>query len=188
LATERKASFVREREEEFTLRYDALYRWAYRLTNDSVEAEDLLQDCYVAFVSTNRNALIENLDGYLRRMLAYLLRSKRRREARYNLCQLNEAYEIESAINVLAAIEEQERQQAIRHQLRLIYNFAKDPSTPVGRTKAGRIFILRLYENKSGNEVAKLTRSTREAINWWVRVARLEVKKRYQFELHSTQL
>ena len=106
LVTDKKALAVRQREEAFTLGYDALYRWACRLTSDALEAEDLLQDCYVAFVSTNTNAFIENLDGYLRRMLAYMLRSKRTREARHNLAQLEEAYELEGGINVLAEIEE----------------------------------------------------------------------------------
>jgi RNA polymerase sigma factor (sigma-70 family) len=181
LATDKRALAVREREDAFTLRYDALYRWACRLTGDTLEAEDLLQDCYVAFVSTNTNAMIGNLDGYLRRMLAYMLRSKRAREARHNMAQLEEADELEGGINVLAEIEERERQDAIKRQLRLIYNFAKRRNTPLGRTKAGKIFILRYYENKSGSEVAKLTGSTRGSVNQWVRIARQEIQKRYRF-------
>ncbi len=173
---------VRQREEAFTLRYDALYRWACRLTGDTLEAEDLLQDCYVAFVSTNTNAFIENLDGYLRRMLAYMLRSKRTREVRHNMAQLEEA-ELEGGIDVLAAIEERERQDAIKRQLRLIYVLQNCRNTPLGRTKAGRIFILRYYENKSGSEVAKLTGSTRGSVNQWVRIARQEIQKRYRFNL-----
>lgn len=163
------------------MRYDALYKWACRLTNNSTDAEDVLQDCFVAFVTTNRDELIENVDGYLRRMLAYMLAGKRRMDARFNLYQIEEAYQIESGMNVLAEIEERERQHAIRRQLRLIYNFAKRRNNPVGRTKAGKIFILRLYENKSGGQVARLTGSSRGAVDQWVRIARLEIQKRYQF-------
>lgn len=166
------------------MRYDALYKWACRLTSNSTDAEDLLQDCFVAFVTTNRDELIENIDGYLRRMLAYMLAGKRRMDARFNLYQIEEAYEIESGMNVLAEIEERERQYAIRRQLRLIYNFARRRNNPVGRTKAGKIFILRLYENKSGREVAQLTGSSRGAVDQWVRIARLEIQKRYQFNAH----
>ena len=173
---------MRQRQEAFTLRYDALYRWACRLTNDPVEAEDLLQDCYVAYVSTTTNAVIENVDGYLRRMLVYMLRSKRMRQARFNFAPLDEAYGIDGGINVLAEMEERERQDAIQRQLKVIYNFAKRKNTPLGRTKAGKIFILRYYQNKSGSEVAELTGSTRGAVDQWVRLARLEIRQRYRFE------
>ena len=170
---------MRQRQEAFTLRYDALYRWACRLTEDPIEAEDLLQDCYVAFVSTNTNTCIENLDGYLRRMLAYMLRSKRTREARYTIAELDEAHHIQGGTNVLAEIEERERQEDIARQLKLIYNFAKRRNTVLGRTKAGKIFILRYYENKSGSEVANLTGSTRGAVDQFVLIARREIKKRF---------
>jgi len=181
LATEKKTLVVRQRQEAFTSRYNTLYRWACRLTDDPVEAEDLLQDCYVAFVSTNTNARIENLDGYLRRMLAYLLRNKRTKEARYTVAELDEAHHIQGGVNALAEIEERERQHAIQRQLRLIYNFAKNRRTRLGRTKAGRIFILRYYENKSGSEVARLTGSTRGSVDSLVRIARQEIKKQYRF-------
>jgi len=176
LSTEKKTLVVRQRQDAFTLRYDALYRWACRLTGDPIEAEDLLQDCYVAFVSTNTNARIENLDGYLRRMLAYMLRSKRTREARYPVAELDEANHIQGGMNVLAEIEERERQEDIKRQLRLIYNFA---NTVLGRTKAGKVFICRYYENKSGKEVANLTGSTRGAVDQFVLIARREIKRRF---------
>jgi DNA-directed RNA polymerase specialized sigma24 family protein len=152
------------------------------LTRDLVEAEELLQDCYVAYVGTPTTAVIENVDGYLRRMLAYILRHKRTREARVKFASLDEAFQVESGKNVLAEIEEGERQLAIQRKLRLIYNFAKRRNSPLGRTKAGKIFILRYYENKSGSEVAALTGSTRGAVNQWVRIARLEIQKRYDFD------
>jgi len=149
------------------------------LTQNPIEAEDLLQDCYVAFVSTNTNTGIENLDGYLRRMLAFMLRNKRTKEARYKVAELDEAHHIQGGGNALAEIEEVERQHAIQRQLRHIYNFANNRRTALGRTKAGRIFILRYYENKSGSEVAKLTGSTRASVDSLVRIARQEIKKRY---------
>lgn len=182
MATEKKALAVRQREKAFTIRYEALYRWACRLTNDPIEAEDLLQDCYVAYVSTHTTAIIENLDGYLRRMLSNMLRSKRMKEARLTVAELDEAYQIEGGMSALAQIEEQERQEAINRQLRLIYNFAKRRNNPIGRTKAGKIFIMRFYENKSGSEVARLIGSSRGAVDQWVRIARKEIRRRYRFK------
>ena len=182
MRADKKPIAVRRREEAFTLRYDALYRWACLLTGDLVEAEDLLQDCYVAYVSSTTNVVIANLDGYLRRMLAYMLHSKRIRHARFTYESLDEAYDLQDRVNVLAQIEERERQEAMQLQLKRIYNFARRKNTPLGRTKAGKIFILRYYQNKSGNEVARLTGSTRGAVDQWVRIARLEIRKRYRFE------
>ena len=71
---------MRQREEAFMSRYDALFRFAYSLTNDRAEADDLLQDCYALFVSANRNAPIEDLDTYLRRMLSNLRQSNLMRQ------------------------------------------------------------------------------------------------------------
>ena len=150
------------------------------MTGDPVEAEDLLQDCYVAFVSANTSTSIENLDGYLRRMLSNMLKSRRVREARYSIAELNEANEIASGISVIAEIEERERQEAIKRQLRTIYNYARRRNTLLGRTKAGKMFILRYYENKSGSEVANLTGSTRGSVDQFVLMARREIKRRFR--------
>ena len=152
---------------------------------DPIGAEDLLQDCYVAFVSANTNTYIENLDGYLRRMLSNMLKSRRAREARYNVAELEDAYEIASGPSVVAEMEERERQDAIKRQLRSIYNYAKCRNTVLGRTKAGRIFNVRYYENKSGIEVANLIGSTRGSVDQFVLIARREIKKRFRPEIGS---
>jgi DNA-directed RNA polymerase specialized sigma24 family protein len=111
-----------------------------------------------------------------------MLRSKRTREARYTIAELDEAHHIQGGMNVLAEIEERERQEDIARQLKLIYNFAKRRNTVLGRTKAGKIFILRYYENKSGSEVAHLTGSTRGAVDQFVLIARREIKKRFRLK------
>jgi hypothetical protein len=80
VATNKDDVAIRKREEAFMSRYDALFRWAYSLTNDRAEAEDLMQDCYALFVSANINPLIEDLDAYLRRMLSNLRQSNLMRQ------------------------------------------------------------------------------------------------------------
>ena len=182
METDKRALDVHQREEAFILRYDALFRWACLLTNDPVEAEDLLQDCYVAFVSTNTNTVIENLDGYLRRMLSNLQRSNRMREARHVIAELEQPCDIEAGVDVLAQMEERERQQEIKRQVKVIYDCANCPNTALGRTKGGKIFILRYYQRKIGSEVARLTGSTLGAVHQWVRVARHEIRKRHRFK------
>jgi len=180
LATEKKTLVVQQRQEAFASRYTKLYLWACSMTGDPIEAEDLVQDCYVAFVSANTNTSIENLDGYLRRMLSNMLKSRRVREARHSIAELNEANEIASSISVIAEIEERERQDAIKRQLRRIYNYATRRNTVLGRTKAGKMFILRYYKNKSGSEVATLTGSTRGSVDQFVLMARQEIKRRFR--------
>lgn len=84
MATDKEDFAMRQREKAFASQYDALYRFACSLTDDPAEAETLVQDCYVFFVTANTNAPIEDLDGYLRRMLSNILRSNRIRQARFS--------------------------------------------------------------------------------------------------------
>src|SRR5882724_29677 len=72
-----------KREELFTERYERLLVWALRLTNQHrPSAEDLVQDAFIQFV-LGRTSLeeIENIDGYLRRMLRYMQLSRMSRNA-----------------------------------------------------------------------------------------------------------
>src|SRR5687768_15072463 len=71
------------REQLFTERYESLLAWALRLTNQQQEAaEDLVQDAFVQFM-LGRTGLeqIENIDGYLRRMLRYMHAARMSRQA-----------------------------------------------------------------------------------------------------------
>ena len=70
------------REQLFTERYESLLAWAMRLTSDRAAAEDLVQDAFVQFM-LGRTGLeqIENIDGYLRRMLRYMHSSRMSRQA-----------------------------------------------------------------------------------------------------------
>src|SRR5215510_10464287 len=74
-----------KREQLFTERYESLLAWALRLTNHQREAaEDLVQDAFVQFkLGRTRLEEIENVDGYLRRMLRYMHFSKLNRSAQH---------------------------------------------------------------------------------------------------------
>ena len=69
---------------------------------------------------------------------------------------MDEANHIHSDMNVLGAIEERERQEDVKRQLRVIYNFAKRRNTVLGRTKAGKIFIKRYYEIRAARRLPML--------------------------------
>ena len=74
-----------KRERLFTERYGSLLAWAMRLTNNEREAaEDLVQDAFVQFVlGRSRLEEIENIEGYLRRMLRYMNVSRLSRSAQH---------------------------------------------------------------------------------------------------------
>src|SRR5687768_13227944 len=71
-----------DREQLTTERYEALRASALRSTNRYYEAVDLVQDAFVQFM-LGRTGLeqIENIDGYLRRMLRYMRASRMSRQA-----------------------------------------------------------------------------------------------------------
>ena len=73
-----------EKREQLSIeRYQSLLAWALRLTNQHLEAaQDLVQDAFVQFM-LGRTGLeqIENIDGYLRRMLRYMHVSRMSRQA-----------------------------------------------------------------------------------------------------------
>jgi len=71
-------------EELFLARYRTLRAWAQRLTGgDAARAEDLVHDAFVQFTLSRPDlARVENLDGYLYRMLRNLNISQARRAAR----------------------------------------------------------------------------------------------------------
>src|SRR5947207_1004350 len=73
------------RERLFTERYQDLLVWALRLTHqDRESAEDLVQDAFIQFVlGRSRLEEIENIDGYLRRMLRYMHCSRTSRSAQH---------------------------------------------------------------------------------------------------------
>jgi len=74
-----------KRERLFTERYESLLAWAMRLTkNQRDAAEDLVQDAFVQFVlGRSRLEEIENVEGYLRRMLRYMHISRLSRSAQH---------------------------------------------------------------------------------------------------------
>ena len=71
-------------EEVFLARYGSLRAWAMRLTGgDAARAEDLVHDAFVHFTLARPDlARMQNLDGYLYRMLRNLNTSQMRRAAR----------------------------------------------------------------------------------------------------------
>lgn len=163
-----------KREQLFTERYESLLVWAMRLTNQQRDAaEDLVQDAFVQFVlGRTRLEEIENIDGYLRRMLRYMNVSRLNRSAQhlheaalsvadYDSCQLG-----------WTAIEPPRRMQAFEelHQI-CSYACARKESS-----RAGSVLILRFFHDYFPTEIAGILNSSRHCVDQWQRLARREVK------------
>src|SRR2546423_8410534 len=162
------------REQLFTERYEGLLAWALRLTNhDRESAEDLVQDAFVQFVlGRSRLEEIENIDGYLRRMLRYMHCSQMSRSAQHLHETALSLADYDSLRLGLTAIEPPRRMQASEELYRICaYACSRKESS-----KAGSVLILRFFHNYFPSEIASVLNSSRTCVDQWQRVARREAK------------
>ncbi|HKN82065.1 MAG TPA: sigma-70 family RNA polymerase sigma factor, partial [Pyrinomonadaceae bacterium] len=162
------------REQLFTERYEVLLAWALRLTNhDRESAEDLVQDAFVQFVlGRSRLEEIENIDGYLRRMLRYMHCSQMSRSAQHLHETALSLADYDSLRLGWTAIEPPRRMQASEE----LYQICAYASSRKESSKAGSVLILRFFHNYFPSEIASVLNSSRTCVDQWQRVARREAK------------
>ena len=163
-----------ERERLFTDRYASLFAWALRLTNGQRDAaEDLVHDAFVQFMlGRTRLEEIENIDGYLRRMLRYMHIARMTRTAQHlHETDLSVA-DYDSLRLGWSAIEPARRMQALEelHQICLYACSRKESS------RAGSVLILRFFHDYLPTEIARILNSSRDCVDQWQRLARREAK------------
>jgi RNA polymerase sigma factor (sigma-70 family) len=163
-----------ERERLFTERYDRLLAWAMGLTNQQREvAEDLVQDCFVQFMlGRTRLEEIENIEGYLRRMLRYMHVSRLSRSAQYLHEAALSVADYDSGRLGWTAIEPPRRMQAFE-ELHQICSYACSRKES---SRAGSVLILRFFHEYFPTEIAAVLNSSRHCIDQWQRLARREAK------------
>lgn len=163
-----------KREQLFTERYEGLLAWALRLTKHQREsAEDLVQDAFVQFMlSRTRLEEIENIDGYLRRMLRYMHASRMNRSAQHLHETALTVADYDSCRFGWTAIEPPRRMQASEelHQI-CTYACSRKESS-----RAGSVLILRFFHDYFPTEIAGILNSSRHCVDEWQRLARREVK------------
>src|SRR6185295_9437020 len=163
-----------EREQLFTERYASLLAWAMGLTNQQREAaEDLVQDAFVQFMlGRTRLEEIENIDGYLRRMLRYMHLSRLSRSAQHLHETALSVADYDSGRLGWTAIEPPRRMQAFEelHQICTYACSRKETS------RAGSVFILRFFHEYFPTEIAAVLNSSRHCVDEWQRLARREAK------------
>lgn len=163
-----------ERERLFTERYEDLLGWAMGLTNQQREAaEDLVQDAFVQFMlGRTRLEEIENIDGYLRRMLRYMHVSRLSRSAQHLQEAALSVADYDSGRLGWTAIEPPRRMQAFE-ELHQICSYACSRKES---SRAGSILILRFFHEYFPTEIAAVLQSSRHCIDQWQRLARRELK------------
>ncbi len=169
----RAARTEQRREQLFIERYESLLAWAMRLTNQYHEAADLVQDAFVQFM-LGRTGLeqIENIDGYLRRMLKYMHASKKSRQAqRFNDAALSVG-DYDSFTLGWTAIDTPRRLQAVEelHQI-CSYACARKESS-----RAGSVLILKYFHEYLATEIAGVIGSSRNCVDQLHASARREAK------------
>jgi DNA-directed RNA polymerase specialized sigma24 family protein len=161
-------------EEVFLARYGPLRAWALRLTGgDAERAEDLVHDAFVQFTFARPDlARVQNLNGYLYRMLRNLNISQMRRAGRRKGDE-PAVFEYDSAEFVLRAADPRDLIR-VQDDLRQVCHYAclrKESS------KAGSVLILRFMHGYYPGEIARFTSSTREAVEERLRIARNEARQ-----------
>src|SRR6201988_3078433 len=163
-----------EREQLFTERYGSLLAWAMGLTNQRRDAaEDLVQDAFVQFMlGRTRLEEIENIDGYLRRMLRYMHVSRLSRSAQHLHETALSVADYDSGRLGWTAIEPPRRMQASEelHQICTYACSRKETS------RGGSVFILRFFHEYFPTEIAAVLNSSRHCVDEWQRLARREAK------------
>jgi RNA polymerase sigma factor (sigma-70 family) len=161
------------REQEFTRRYAQLLAWALRLTNNHrATAEDLVQDAFIQFTRSRTNLdEIENLDGYLHRMLRNMHISRLGRTAQQLQTNLFSITELGCQLDAPGS-ELQERLQA-HEELCRICQYA---CTRKESSRAGSVLILRFFHDYTPSEIAEVLCTSRHCVDQWQRFARRELK------------
>lgn len=164
------------REELFAERYEILLDWALHLTHQRRDsAEDLVQDAFVQFMlARTQLEEIENINGYLRRLLrnmylsrmSRLLQRQRLQESKLSIA------DYDTFLIGWTAIEPERRMQAVEelHQICAYACFRKESS------RAGSVLILRFFLEYLPSEIASVLSSSRHCVDQWQRLARREAK------------
>jgi len=162
------------REQLFTERYEGLLAWALRLTDQNqAAAEDLVQDAFVQFM-LGRTGLeqIENIDGYLRRMLRYMHASRMSRQAQRLHDTALSVVDYDSLTLGWTAIEPPRRMQAFEELQQICsYACARKESS-----RAGSVLLLRYFHDYLPTEIARVLGTSRHCVDQWQQLARREVK------------
>ncbi len=171
-------------ESAFIERYERLYKSALILTkHNQDQAEDLLHDAFVQFSLSHPDLQsIQNLDGYLYRVLRNMRVSQMRRATRLqeatlvlsgtsleNILSLPDHSSLERGLNSV----EQKAQEQVQDELRRICQYAVARKAS---SKAGSVVMLRFFLGYYPEEIAQILKSPRAVIDKALQRARGEAR------------
>src|SRR5260370_3527471 len=160
-------------EDQFILRYERLKAWALALTaGDQERAEDLVHDAFIQFTLRRVElGAIENLDGYLHRMLRNMFLSEVRRSS--NLQQLPHSMADYDSAELGLRVVDPQTQMQVADELRRIGQYASERKET---SKAGSVLILRFFHGYYLNEIAQVLRSPLPPLYHCLKIARPQAK------------
>ncbi len=160
-------------EDLFVERYQRLFSWSLRLTdNDRSQAEDLVHDAFILFTLNQPDlASINNLDAYLHTTLRNLHLSQIRSATRSRFQQLS-ILDYDSAELGLRGIDPRDQISA-QDDLRRVCHYA---CARKETAKIGSVLILRYFHGYYPSEIVRLLRTTRNATDRALLLARGEAK------------
>ncbi len=160
-------------EDAFLQRYPRLLQWACSLTRSTQsEAEDLVHEAFVHFVLTKPDLeAIENLDGYLRRVLQNLHLSSVRRSLRSPFIPLP-ILDYDSAA-LASRQNNQLRRLHVQGDLLTVCRYA---CRRMRTSRSASVLILRFFHGYYPGEIARILKSDVRAVDDWLRLARREAR------------
>jgi RNA polymerase sigma factor (sigma-70 family) len=179
----RAATATSSHEDLFIQRYRWLLDWALRLTeHDRQQAEDLVHDAFVHFIISRPSLerIQQNIDGYLYTMLKNMHLSEVRRATRIRDAvtpisdfSLTDYDSVESGLRVLEEMTSAQVHAQIREQLRRLCHYA---CVRKNSSKAGSVLLLRFFHGYYPEEISRVSRTSRQAVEDRLRTARTEAR------------
>ncbi|HET9530782.1 MAG TPA: sigma-70 family RNA polymerase sigma factor [Blastocatellia bacterium] len=166
-------TIIPNHEDLFIQRYDHILSWSLKITGHNRQlAEDLVHDAFIQFVLVRPDlSEINNLEGYIYRMLRNMYLSHLRRASRGPAGPVSPV-DYDSAEIILRAADAQSSVSA-RQELAIICHYAcvrKETS------RAGSVLILRFFHGYLPGEIALILQTSRQAVAELLRVARQEAR------------
>jgi len=161
-------------QEEFFLRhYGQMFFWAMQLTgHDRDRAEDLVHDVFIQFTLSCDPRSIQNVEGYLYTMLKNMHLARIRQAARFESRDFS-IIDYDSAESGLQTVGDVRDRMEAQDELRRICHYAcvrKESS------KAASVLALRFFHGYYPSEIARVMKSSRQAVTVWQRIARREAR------------
>ncbi len=160
--------------ELFREHYDKVFRAAYRITGNAMDAEDVLQSVFLRLARRQESSpLGEEAAGYFYRSAVNAALDVVRSRQRAGWAPLEEAELPRAAVTALAGAEfEPERERRLK-QLRKTLRLAVARLSP----RAAEVFALRYFEGLGNQEIARLLGSSQGVVAVLLHRTRYRLRK-----------